>query len=85
MDFNKLYRDHALRRKLILGSTVAVAGGIYVLHRNAINAAISAQQDISFDTAWSSYNEGIKYGLTLAKQGVTEVGPYLFDGFDKKA
>lgn len=83
------YKNHhtdKLRRRLILGGVVAVAGGAYFLHRRRISTVIDVMQDAAHETMWTSFDAGVKYGLELAKQGITdtrEAGQYAFDAFDK--
>lgn len=83
-DMDKSDRKIILSRKIKLGATVVVFGGLYVLHRRKLDAAITFFQEemnMKYDEA---FDAGIKYGLTLAKDtGIVQAGQYAFGAFDK--
>lgn len=87
LNFRKHHSDKP-RRQLIAAVTIVVAAGLYAKHRKVVNAAINAQQDLAFESMWSSFDEGVKYGLALAQEGVKDVkdaGQYAFSAFDRSA
>lgn len=72
-DFKKHHTD-ALRRKLILGGIGVVVLGAYALHRKKVDSILAMSQSAVEETMWASYDEGIKYGLSLAKDFGTVEG-----------
>ena len=78
--FKKHHTDK-LRRQLILGTTVAVGVGLYAMHHKRVNTLLNMHKEATYETMWSSFDEGVKYGLELAKQG----GQYAFGAFDRPA
>lgn len=85
------------RRQAILAGVIVVSAVAYSKHRKIVNAAISAQQDLAFESMWTSFDEGVKYGLQLAKEGLPVINTetakeisknaseYAFGMFDKSA
>ncbi len=89
-EFKKSVKRIASDNQFKIGTALIVVGGLYLLHHRKLNAAVALVEDMSqaavLDTMWSSYDEGIKYGLALAKEtaeGAKEIGQYTFGAFDK--
>lgn len=76
-----------LKRKLVVGTTIVVVGGAYIWHRRKLDETITQLEFLSQsavqDTMWTSFDEGVKYGLALAKQTAETAGDYAFSAFDK--
>ncbi len=75
-----------------IGTALIVVGGLYLLHHRKLNSAVALVEDMSQaavqDTMWSSFDEGVKYGIKLAKQSAEdakEIGQYAFGAFDRSA
>lgn len=79
-----------VKRNLILGGTLAVVAGAYIMHRGRMNAIIEMHQAAVQDTMWSSFDEGVRYGITLVKDAAidgfakADLDQYAFGAFDKK-
>ncbi len=82
------------KKKVKIGAVVVVAGGLYVLHRRKLDSVITMMLEQSQaavqDSMWTSWDEGVKYGLDLAMSNneiakdLKEVTKkYAFDAFDK--
>lgn len=83
--------------RIALGAALVV--GIVVLERKRVNRIVEGfvmligeteelSQAAVQDTMWRSFDEGVRYGLTLAKEGVValkegEGSQYAFGMFDK--
>lgn len=84
----KKQNSDEFRRQALLAGVIIVSAVAYAKHRKVVNAAISLQQDLAFESMWTSFDEGVKYGLSLAKEGVQDVkdaGQYAFGAFDRPA
>jgi len=87
-------------KTLVIVGTTMIVGSLYAKHRKVVNAAISVQQDLAFESMWTSFDQGVRYGLQLAKvaaetgkdalevakeAGDTIGAEYGFGAFDKNS
>lgn len=86
----KNHHSDGPRRKLILGTTVVVLGGLYIWHRRVLDHTITLSQAAVADTMWRSFDEGVRYGLRLTKEigieaaeNIKSGSEYAFGVFDK--
>lgn len=77
-------------RKVKIGVGIGLVAVGYVLHRRKLDAVITLSQAAVQDTMWSSFDEGVRYGLELAKDVGLEAAEalksgknYAFGAFDK--
>ena len=72
-----VFHDPDVRKKtkrIAIGcGALFVVSSVYLKHRDIVNKAISAQQDCAYETMWASFDEGVRYGLELAKEGVQNI------------
>lgn len=84
-----------LSTKVKVGVTLGVVAAAYVWHRRVLDATITLSQAAVQDTMWGSFDEGVRYGLQLAKESAaavtkageatTKASEYAFGAFDKTA
>lgn len=80
------------KQKIQLGVGAAVVLGAYVWHRRVLNSTIVGMSMLMEDGRWENFDEGVRYGVQLAKdigletaQAVKSGSEYAFGMFDRPA
>lgn len=65
------FEKQELKRKIIIGVSAAAVVSIVIFEKRRVDNLIEMSQAAVYDTMTRSFDEGVKYGLTLVKH-ITE-------------
>lgn len=57
-----------LKRKVIIGLGAAAVVGIVILEKRRVDRLIEMSQAAVHDTMWNSWDEGVQFGMDVAKK-----------------